>query len=460
VAMITNNSFIDGITHRQMRKHLLETFDDIHILDLHGSSKKKEKAPDGGKDENVFDIQQGVSINIFVRKNEKKEKLGTVYYAELFGKREAKFEVLNKSDIETIKWQKLDCPEPYFFFVPKDFGLEEEYKKGFKIDDLFTKYVTNIVTSRDSIVIDFDKKSLTKKIESLIADSSSAPELKNTRDWNADEGLKILRADTNFIDKIKDILYRPFDLRYIFYADYFLDWPRTELMPVMLKPNFALVCTRQVTGNNFNHILVTKWVTEYKLGSHDRNSFTLPLYIYSDDGLKSANLKKEIVSEIEKICGKTSPEDIFDYVYAVLHSPSYREKYKEFLKIDFPRVPYPKDAKGFKKLVAFGAELRTLHLLESPKVNQFITTYSVAGSNTIEKPAYLDGKVFINKDQYFDNLPEIAWNFYIGGYQPAQKWLKDRRGRTLTDDDIEHYQKMIVSLTETNKIMKEIDLII
>jgi len=168
-------------------------------------------------------------------------------------------------------------------------------------------------------------------------------------------------------------------------------------------------------------------------------------------------LKQEIVDEIEKIVGKVSSEDVFDYIYAVLYSPSYREKYKEFLKIDFPRVPYPKDAKQFKALVALGKELRELHLLESPKVNQFITTYPVAGSGTIEKLIYKDGKVFINKEQYFGNVPESAWNFYIGGYLPAQKWLKDRKGRTLTNADIEHYQKIIVAMVETGRIMQEID---
>ncbi|MCK9186906.1 DNA methyltransferase, partial [Candidatus Gracilibacteria bacterium] len=458
VAMITNNSFIDGITHRQMRKHLLETFDEIYILDLHGNSKKKEKVPSGGKDENVFDIQQGVSINIFIRKNESKTGLGTVYHSEMFGKRELKFETLNKSDIEKIKWQKLPYSQPYYFFVPKDFGLEEEYSKGFKLDNLFEKYVTNIVTSRDAVVIDFDKGSLIKRFQSLIEKGKeSLPGLKNTRDWNVDSGMQSLKSDTHFSEKFYPLLYRPFDLRYIFYADYFLDWPRMELMPQLLKPNLALVATRQVTGNAFCHVQVTKWITEYKLGSHDRNSFTFPLYLYTDDNSRVPNLKKEIISEVEKIVDKKTPEDIFDYIYAVLHSPSYREKYKEFLKIDFPRVPYPKDKEQFEGLVALGRELREIHLLESPKVSEFITTYPVSGSDTVEKISYKNGNVHINAKQYFGNVPEVAWNFYIGGYQPAQKWLKDRKGRILTNEDIEHYQKIIVALVETDRIMKEID---
>ena len=230
-------------------------------------------------------------------------------------------------------------------------------------------------------------------------------------------------------------------------------------MPQMFHPNLALVATRQVTGNYFCHVLLTKWITEYKLGSHDRNSFTFPLYLYSDNNIKTPNLKKEIINDIEKIVGKISPEDILDYIYAVLYSPVYREKYKEFLKIDFPRVPYPKNKEQFDKLVSFGGELRKLHLLESSRLNQFITTYSESGDDVIEKkyPVYKDEKVYINDVQYFGSVPLIAWDFYIGGYQPAQKWLKDRRERKLSNEDIEHYQKMIIVLMETDRIMKEID---
>jgi len=189
-------------------------------------------------------------------------------------------------------------------------------------------------------------------------------------------------------------------------------------------------------------------------------SYKFPLYVYDSNGFKISNLKEKIILNIEKFVGKTTPEDILDYIYAVLHSPSYREKYKEFLKIDFPRVPYPKDTKSFKKLATFGAELRSIHLLESPKLNQFITTYPIVGTDTVEKLAYKNEKVFINSEQYFGNVPEIAWKFYVGGYQPAQKWLKDRKGHTLTNSDIEHYQKIIVAFVETNRIMHEIDKIL
>jgi len=456
VAMITNNSFIDGITHRQMRKHLLETFDEIYILDLHGNSKKKEKAPDGGKDENIFDIQQGVSINIFVRKNDKKEKLGTVYHAEIFGKREIKFATLNKTKVSSINWKKLSYDELYYFFVPKDFSAGVKYFNGFDITELFQIYSAGIKTKIDSIATDFNKSSLSDRISEILNKKVSLKEIINQYNLGLNTTWEYKRAMKAVFDesKIRPFAYRPFDYRYVYFDHDFLSRSRKKVMSNLIQPNLALAFIHQ--GRNYGvEVQVIKDVTcEDFVTNH---TFVAPLYIYSNDRMRVPNFKKEIIDELEKIVGNIFPEEIFDYIYAILHSPNYREKYKEFLKIDFPRVPYPKDTKTFKKLVAFGAELRSLHLFESPKVNQFITTYPIAGSDTVEKLAYKNGKVFINAEQYFGNVPEVAWNFYIGGYQPARKWLKDRKGRALTNADIEHYQKIIVALAETNRIMKEID---
>ncbi|MBI2109200.1 MAG: N-6 DNA methylase [Parcubacteria group bacterium] len=432
VAMITNNSFIDGTIHRQMRKHLLETFDEIYILDLHGNSKKKEKAPDGGKDENVFDIQQGVSINIFVRKNKNKTEFGTVYHSEIFGKREKKFKTLNESDIEKVKWHKLNYSEPQFFFVPKDFSESTEYQKGFKIDELFKIHNAGTATGKDSVFVQMTTEDMTKTLRSL---------------------------DKIYLEeKIVDYLYRPFDIRKMPYDSASIQRLRTNVMGHMRKDNVAFLTTLKNRQVSTGYFFISKLVTDrHTLDSAADSMHVFPLYAYSEGGSKTANLEKEIVSALEKTVGSRTPEDIFDYIYAVLHSPNYREKYKEFLKIDFPRVPYPKDKKQFERLVALGRELHEIHVLESPKVSQFITTYPISGSNTVEKVTYKDGKAFINTEQYFGDVPEIAWNFFIGGYQPVQKWLKDRKGRTLTNEDIEHYQKIIVALVETDKIMKKID---
>ncbi len=471
VAMITNNSFIDGITHRQMRKHLLETFDDIYILDLHGSSKKKELAPDGSKDENVFDIQQGVAISIMVRKNEKKEKLGVVRFAELYGIRESKFINLNKVQINSIDWKLLDIIEPNYFFTMKDFVANDEYRSGFKISDIFVLSGTGVKTNRDNLLVDFTIENLLAKIDILKNKESnieinSLLRLKEGKYWNtAREKEKLLtNKEKNY--KEYGYLYRPFDDRWIYYQPNLIEIGRgganKKIMSSMFNENLCLISTRQLSTYDFQHIFVTRLISDMCSISLQtkETSYAFPLYIYSEDGDKHTNFNQSIVEEIDKVIGKTEPEEILDYIYAVLHSPSYREKYKEFLKIDFPRVPYPKDKKTFKELVQLGTELRLLHLMESPKLNKLITTYPISGSDEVEKPVYKDGNVYINKEQYFGKVPETAWNFYIGGYQPAQKWLKDRRGRQLTNDDIVHYQKIIVALTETDRLMREIDKIV
>lgn len=464
VAMITNNSFIDGITHRQMRKHLLETFDAIYILDLHGNSKKKEKAPDGGKDENVFDIQQGVAISIFVRRASKKQGLGKVHHAELYGRRDAKFKLLNESDLKNIKWKRLDYFEPYYFFVPKNFGLQKEYDLGFSVEELCRIYGPGVKTERDKIAIHFDKETLKKTVDdfrdlvvSELRIKYNLPE--DSRDWSIERAKNDVIKNYDFEKYLLPINYRPFDQRWTYYigtSKGFIGTPGKKVMSNIIHDNIGLIFARQFGGGNHFICFITNRLIE--ISSQPYAPYTLfPLYLYLEDGSRVSNLKKEIVDAIEKIVGKVTPQNIFDYVYAVLHSPSYREKYREFLKIDFPRVTYPKSEKQFFELAKLGEELRKLHLMESDKLERLITTYPEAGDNIVEKVEYSDGKVYINKTQYFGGVPREAWEFYIGGYQPAQKWLKDRKGRTLYSEDIEHYQKIIIALFETNKLMKEVE---
>ncbi|RJP62519.1 MAG: DNA methyltransferase [Ignavibacteriales bacterium] len=459
VAMITNNTFIDGIIHRQMRKHLLETFSDIYILDLHGSSKKVEKTIEGAADKNVFDIQQGVAISIFLRKTKEKQDLATVHWAELYGNRQYKFDSLNAYNLDKISWQRLIISEPYYFFAPKNFTSVDEYKEGFKVDELFSKNSMGIATARDDQLIKFTKSEIQKLIDDFLQlnkkeflHNYNFP--RETEDWQYDNAKKDLSKT-----HISSISYRPFDNRWTIYsgnAKGVMARPRGEVMKNFLHKNIALNLCKNIR-KLYNPIFISEYISDKSLLSSLDNSYTFPLYLFSKDGTKVPNLKKEIMGKIENIIGNTQPENILDYIYAVLHSPSYREKYKEFLKIDFPRIPYPKDSKTFKELVSFGSELRLLHLFESPKVNRFITTFPVEGSDIVEKIIYNTEKVYINDNQYFGNVKESVWNFYIGGYQPAQKWLKDRKNRKLTNSEIEHYQKIIVALDETDRIMKEID---
>ena len=262
--------------------------------------------------------------------------------------------------------------------------------------------------------------------------------------------------------KLIQLNYRPFDICWTYFDNKVLWRWRENVMKHFLKDNLALGYCRQIVSEIFSHIFVANNMMDDSFVSNKsrERGYCAPLYLYREDGNKISNLNQQIVGDIEKIVGKISPENILDYAYATLHSPNYREKYKEFLKLDFPRIPYPKNKKTFDKLVKFGCELRQLHLLESPKVNNFITTYPESGSDMVDKLVYKDNNVYINNTQYFGNVPAVAWNFYIGGYQPAQKWLKDRRDTTLTNSDIEHYQKMIVALVETERVMEKIDKVI
>ncbi|MBL4652352.1 MAG: DNA methyltransferase, partial [Flavobacteriales bacterium] len=467
LAYISNNSFIDGIVFRQMRNNLLESFDKIYILDLHGNSKKKEVSPDGSADQNVFDIMQGVSINIFVKTGKKKKnKLGELSHFDLFGKREAKYEYLKGNSIQSIEWNILKNETPNFFFVKKDFKGAKEYETGFKIDALFPINSVGIVTSKDAILISHSKSDLTNKVEEHYE----------------------IEVNSQLIQKID---YRTFDKRFIYYDTKIVDRARDKVMRHLLKPNLTLIAPKQAI-RGFRHIFIGNSPCDKNyIDSAGQfgagNSF--PLYIYPDNNEQKTiedaaerkpNLNQEIVNEIAKSLSLTftnekeattntfAPIDILDFIYAVLHSPTYRDKYQEFLKIDFPRIPYPKDTGTFWTLVKLGGKIRQIHLLESPKVEDYITTYPKDGSNTITtKVAKKDwelfdrkkqlGRIWINEEQYFDNIPLTAWEFHIGGYQPAQKWLKDRKERTLEFDDILHYQKIIVALSETDKLMKEID---
>jgi predicted helicase len=482
LAYISNNSFIDGITHRQMRKHLLETFDKIYILDLHGNSKKKETAPNGDKDENVFDIMQGVSINILLKTNKKKRiGLGEIFHSEFWGKRENKYSNLLSESSISIKWQKLEPEEPYYFFINKNFTDDSSYKKGFLLTEIFKLYNTGIETGRDDFFIDWDKASLTEKINSAFENKNDGQilqkyQINNTTSFRFKDNFMNSDFDENRINKI---LYRPFDIRYTYYDPNLQRRASFNTIKHLLKDNLAISSCRQQSTFDFQHILVSNCITERCTVSLQtkETGYVFPLYLYPpsiDPTLDSTieripNLQMEIVQlfslaigiqfshEKDESTDTFSPIDLLDYIYAVLHSPTYREKYKEFLKIDFPRVPYPKDADTFWKFVKLGGKLRQIHLLESPVVNKFITTYPINGSNEVSKIKYENDKVWINLDQYFDHVPKVAWEFYIGGYQPAQKWLKDRKGRVLSYEDIQHYQKIIVALAETDRLMKEID---
>jgi len=493
LGFITNNSYINNPTFRGMRYHLLKTFDKIYIVDLHGDSKKKEVCPDGSKDENVFDIMQGVSIIIGVKKKTKSKKLADLYLCNIFGKRDFKYEVLNENSLKSLAFEKVKYREPNFYFENKNDKVETIYLNSIDLNSLFPVNGVGITTAHDKFVIDENKNIL---IDRYIEFKNSKPIAKELHDifnvkekkgWNILDGWNNLQKIENIEELIHPISYRLFDDKYIIYEDK-LVWRTTRQVGkhfINKKDNIGLVVPRQCQSD-WRYVFISNKIIEFNLTSTAGkfgSGGLFPLYLYQDenslDNERTPNLNLEIVKEIEEKLKLTftnekedtkdtfAPIDILDYIYAVLHSPNYRETYKEFLKIDFPRVPYP-DIKTFWELVAKGSELRSYHLLENPKIYEIVISLNDSENNTIErkivkKDAEINGdvvKLWLNDNQFIDNIPLIAWNFYIGGYQPAQKWLKDRTGREMREEDYEHYNKIIVALMETDRIMKEIDKII
>lgn len=484
VAMITNHGYLDNPTFRGMRWHLIKTFSSIYILDLHGNVMKKEIPPDGGIDKNVFDIQQGVSIIIAVKHKIKRKELSDVYKADVWGTRKYKFDFLFGNTLEKIKWEKIRLNEPLYLFLNKDKKLEEEYNKGINVNKLFPINTVGIVTSRDAFVIDENRDVLSKRISDFISGQMSEVAAKQI--VKESKKFNFIKARSQSFDNnnIYPIQYRPFDNRFIYFQDYFIERSRKEIMwHILNKENIGLVIPRQAMTNNWSHVQVSKNLIDNRIHYSNKGIPVLaPLYLYANDqsfnfegisertpNLNFDSIKKLLINignyqwendHKNKKIGENnsiSPLDILDYVYAVLHSPSYREKYKEFLKSDFPRVPIAIDKVSFWKLVDLGGKLRRLHLMEDPKLQIFITSYPIRGENFVEKIELRGDRVFINDLQFFGEVPKEVWEFYIGGYQPAQKWLKDRKGKRLNYEDIIYYQKIIKVLSESAIIMQEID---
>src|SRR5574344_1923806 len=485
LAFINPHGFLDNPTFRGMRWNLLKTYDKIYTIDLHGNSKKKEVCPDGSPDQNVFDIMQGVAITVYVKTGKKKtNELGQVFHFDLYGKREMKYEFLSVNSLNTIDYQELNYTEPNYFFVPKQEIGRQIYEEGFKLDTLFCNNTSGIVTMGDGFIIADSKEELKRRLNDFLSNDYNEETLKNKYSLGKNYAKWIIenKHEINFDEEdVVKIDYRPFDYKYSFFTNKTIwRWRINTMSHIFKKSNISLICPKAFKDEDFAHSFVSRNIVEaiFLSPKTASNAMICPLYLYPDTNAqqtidqtteRTPNLNIEIVNQIAEKLGLTftseketaedtfAPIDILDYIYAVLHSPAYREKYKEFLKIDFPRVPYPKDKDTFWALVKLGGEIRQIHLLESPTVEKYITQYPIDGDNEVGKPKYKDGKVYINDTQYFDNVPQVAWEFYIGGYQPAQKWLKDRKDRKLEFEDISQYQKIIVALSETDRLMKEID---
>ena len=519
LAFITNHSYLDNPTFRGMRLRLMETFDEIYLLDLHGNAKKKERAPDGGLDQNVFDIQQGVAIAIFIRCKDTQGKLARVFHTDLWGEREAgasggKYSWLSENSIDTTEWNALSPKAPMYLFIPRDEELLDEYEAGWAIPDIFSQNcrpAPGIVTTHDQFAISWTQEEAESKVERLLATASeeearSIWRLCSQKQWQYDRAKREL-ADGSWRNYVEPILYRPFDVRYTVLDRNVAVHRRERVMRhILARENVGLIFMRQVALHDaYSHFGVSQAIVDNRAFYSNKGIMSFaPLYTYPSEqevkqglyrsGDREPNLSPKFVENLEKGLGLRfvndgrgdlhetfGPEDVFHYIYAVFHSPTYRERYDQFLRADFPRVPLTDDVELFRALAGLGRQLTAVHLMEAPSLNQAQVSFPVSGDNVIEKghPKYYGpgdtppgerspverGRTYISKNnrrsgkqgQYFEGIAPDVWEFRVGGYQPLNKWVKDRRGRTLSFEDLDHYRRIAAALRETIHLMDEID---
>ena len=513
LAFITNNGYLDNPTFRGMRQQLMDTFTDIYLLDLHGNANKKERAPDGGVDENVFDIRQGVSIAIFV-KQPGKTRSATVRHADLYGVRESKYKFLSETDVSFINWETLEPKAPNYLFKPWDNELEDEYRQWPSVNEIMPVNSVGVVTARDKLTIRWSKDEIMNVVRDFAErepeDARREYNLpRDVQDWKVQWAQADLKESGIRENLVAPMLYRPFDTRYTYYTGTsrgFICRPRSEVMRHMLAgDNLGLSTTRSTEIQSpFEHIFVSKHITQHHTVSIKEVNYLYPLYTYPSDqeiaqglyqaGDRQPNLAPEFTNDLEQRTGLRflsdgkgdlkdtfGPEDALHYIYAVLHSPTYRERYDQFLRSDFPRVPIPDDPDLFRALAKIGRELTDAHLMNSNAPSPSPIGFPITGDNIIERahPKYYapgekppgetaplqTGRVYISKNnrrsakrgQYFDGITPEIWELRIGGYQPMRKWLQDRQARALTFDDLGHYRRIAAAIQYTTQLMQEVD---
>ncbi len=464
IGFITNSSYLDNPTFRGMRQSLLNTFNKIYILNLHGSSLKREKAPDGSKDENVFNIRPGVAIALFIKtKQEFSDK--KVYYAEIFGQREIKFYWLDRHNILNVEWKPLKPESPNYLLVPENSSMRDEYFKHWKVNEIFPVNNIGIVTSRDDLTIKWTPDEVWQSISdfaNLDVESARAKYNlgKDSLEWKVSTAQEDLKKTGLRRELIVPILYRPFDIRYTYYTGHsrgFMCRPRSDIMSHMMQKNLALLVMRQVSlDEDYTHFFVSESIVDNRAMLSSKGIIQiLPLYLYDRSG-KKPNISQSFLKELKKNYNKdVTAEDIFYYVYAISNSNTYRNKYSHFLRQDFPRIPFTKDYSIFKSLSEIGATLANLHLMKEKLDSS--TKFDIQGSNIIEFAKLEGEKVFINKNQYFDGIKENEWFFHIGGYQVLEKWLKSRKNRELRSEEIEQFIQIIEIIKRTIVLMERLD---
>jgi predicted helicase len=489
---VSNHGFLGAPTFNGMRQSLMSSFSTIHIVNLHGDSNVGEQPPAGMSDVNVFDIQQGVAISLMCRSGT--SLTGKIHYSDVWGTREEKNSMLSNPMISDFKTQLLTPQSSLYLFVPSDVGLQNEFELWMLLPKIMPLSTSGIVTARDAFVIGFNDKEILERIGDFrnlsISDmdirkryftgkgSSKYPD-GDTRGWKLPSARKHVQRDQEWQSRIRECYYRPFDIRKIYYTTWMIDWPRPEFMANMnIEGNVGLLATRQTT-TDFCHVTCSRKMIEMKACSHDRNTEFFPLFIKesgklftaSENTIIRANISDSFMRWVKSWSAKRSgnveekqvAKNALYYIMAIVYSQTYRTRYADLLRRSYPRIPTTEKLDLARSISQLGSDLVALHLMESPRLNTPITKWLGAiPSNEIEKVTYSDETVWIDKGQTegFRGVPENVWNFHIGGYQVCEKWLKDRKGRVLSAEDITHYQKIVVALNEAIRLMKEIDVVI
>jgi hypothetical protein len=503
LAFITNHAYLDNPTFRGMRQSLLRSFDSIHVLNLNGSAMRDVRPPQDVRDENVFDIKQGVAISIFVKRKNRKKEYADVQYADLWGPREpepglhplvasvvnGKYDWLSENDVTTVKWARVSPDSPNYFFVPRDDTYRDEYERGFALDAIMPLHSTSVQTSRDAFVIDFDKGLLMSRIRDLgrseIPDDEIRAKyaLKDGRNWSLRSARQRISLEGVHDRDVQRILYRPFDERFIYFIDELINWPRHQVMDQMGDRNIAILVPRHLSGEQYSHVFCTRKISEMCVVSTatKEQNYHFPLYLprgaspkfdlqgfdTNSGGRRLCNFTRQFISEVETRLGieigldsGLRPEALLGYIYAVLHSPTYRIRFCEALRVGFPRIPLTSKRELFAKLSELGSELIQAHLLETRFVA--ISSFPESGDNLVkyvraERMEAGDFRVHINPKQYFVAVPDRVWNFQLGGYIVGSKWLQVRVGRQLSYEDLQRFEQLVASIDLTCRLAGAID---
>jgi hypothetical protein len=473
VGIITNHSFLDNPTFRGMRRSLMQSFDQIYVLDLHGNGNKKETAPDGSKDENVFDILQGVSISLFVKKKGLKKGL---FHADLWGKRLDKYKAVAETSMADVEWKQIDPAAPQYLFFKMSATMPKVYENGWSLGSIFKASVLGFQSHRDHFAIAFERSDILDRMNNMLGNDisdealSAKYQLKDNRDWTVSSSRKHLRTLANPENSITQVAYRPFDCRWSHFSHSFMDYPRRELLDhVLNRSNLCLNVTRQTKSQVWRNALISDLSSPPTFVEMKDGSTIFPLFVYPNESSLVTGSKEAMTAERqenlstvfrsfldERYKHKFSPEEIISYLYSILNTPSYRADYAEFLKIDFPRIPFCERKGDFETLSALGWDLMQKHLLRDvPDLK--LGGIRGKGSYVVEKPVYVDGRIQFNETQWFGDVPQEVWDFHIGGYQVLAKYLKDRKGRTLSLDEVENIENVVNVLAFTIKQMEKID---